>query len=107
MRRVIYSSNSISDVPCIEYYMKMSPEDEAYMFSIIDDAALERMGYGDHHVVGWYTAKPAYEDDLLDQGLADMMLIDTGDRKFLGYVVGNRLFELEPYDIEGSIINYT
>ena len=45
--------------------------------------------------------------DYQGKGLGSMMLIDDGLHKFLGYVVGNRLFELEPYDIEGSIINYT
>ncbi len=92
---------------CMDYYQRMSPEEEANAFSFLDDQALEDMGYGDHHILGWYEAKPKYRADLEDQGLADMMLIDDGTRQFLGYVVGDRLFELEPYDIEGSIINYT
>lgn len=92
---------------CMNYYQRMSPEEEANAFSFLDDQALEDMGYGDHHILGWYEAKPKYRADLEDQGLADMMLIDDGLHQFLGYVVGDRLFELEPYDIEGSIINYT
>lgn len=100
------SIKASTSVPCIEYYKKMTPEDEADAFSYLDDEALADMGYGDHHIMGWYTAKPKYYSDLQDQGLSEMMLIDDGLHKFLGYVVGNRLFELEPSDIEGSIINY-
>lgn len=106
MRRQIYCSSK-STVPCIEYYDRMSPEDEANAFSFLNEDDLSEMGYGDHHILGWYIAKPEYREALLDQGLDYMMLIDDGIHKFLGYVVGNRLFELEPYDIEGSIINYT
>lgn len=101
------SIKASTSVDCMDYYQRMSPEDETYAFSFLDDQALEDMGYGDHHILGWYEAKPEYKENLGDQGLDAMMLIDDGTRQFLGYVVGDRLFELEPYDIEGSIINYT
>lgn len=101
------SIKASTSIDCMDYYQRMSPEEEAYAFSFIDDQALENMGYGDHHILGWYEAKPEYAEALGDQGLDSMMLIDDGTCQFLGYVVGDRLFELEPYDIEGSISDYT
>ena len=101
------TSVKASTVPGMSCYRKMSPAAEKDAFSYLDDEALESMGYGDHHIMGWYEAKPGYYDRLQDQGLSEMMLIDDGTRKFLGYVVGNRLFELEEYDLEGCLDEYS
>ena len=106
MRRTVYCSSD-SSVPCMKYFKRMSAADESDAFSIIDDEALARMGYGDHHILGWYQAKPSYYSRLQDQGLSEMMLIDDGIHKFLGYIVGGRLFELEPYDVIACIDDYS
>ena len=90
----------LPDVPEIEYYNRMDPEEEKYAFSFIDDQSLEDMGYGGYHILGWYTIQPEIDDILNGAGeYADVMLIDDGDHQFLGYIVGNRLYEIEKDEI--------
>ena len=99
MRRVIYCSAVNNFDACLQYYQRMKPEDEADALAYINTEALEDMGYGGHTVLGWYEARPGYYDSLANNALQEVMLVTDGRRKFLGYVVNGRLYELEQQDI--------
>ena len=101
MRRLVYSSAYMKSDPCMQYYQRMSPEAsvEAFELSGLNDETLAEMGYGGYTILGWYEAKPEYYGNLANDGLNEMMLISDGNRTFLGYIVHDRLYELEQQEI--------
>lgn len=93
------SRELLLSVPEIQYYEKLSPEEEEEAFSYMNDQDLEEMGYSGYHIIGWYALNPKIDEILSSSEYSETMLVDDGEHKFLGYVVGGRLYELEEDEI--------
>lgn len=100
--RKITASTATAKIPAPfdEYYRIISDEEYKELTGDDDTSSIveDIPGYTVEHIA-WVAPKPEYDEQLADQGLWVMELCRDGDREFLGYVVGDRVYMLDESDL--------
>ena len=86
--------------PFDKYYRIISDEEFKEMTGDDDTSSIveDIPGYTVKHLA-WVAPKPEYDEALSNEGLWIMELVEDGDRTFIGYVVGDRVYMLDMSDI--------